>query len=125
MIRHWRLILAAAAFIGWMSYLGYAALTKDRGAVISRAQAAAASYAIVAEVKEGTDGKPDKHVAVKELLTSGNGPASGTEIDVVNLPRASGYAGTGQYLLLLTEPPFAIVGQQPPREMNCPASAHH
>jgi hypothetical protein len=111
MSRRWRLILATAAFVGWLSYLGYAALTKDRGAVISRAQAAAAKYVVVAQVSGGPDGKPEKQVEVSESLSK-DGPAKGSKIDVENLPRASGFAGSGQYLLFLSESPFTITGQQ-------------
>jgi hypothetical protein len=111
MIRRWRLILAAVAFIGWLTYLGYAALTKNRGPVISRAQVAAARYDVVAEVNGGPDGKPEKQVTVIETFSK-DGPAKGSKIDVENLPRASGFTGPGQYLLFLTEPPFTVVGQQ-------------
>jgi hypothetical protein len=107
----WRLILAAIAFIGWLSYLGYAALTKNRGPVVSHIQVAAAKHAIVAEVNAGPDGKPDQHITVVEALSK-DGPAKGSKIDVDNLPRASGFTGSGQYLLLLTDPPFLVVGQQ-------------
>jgi hypothetical protein len=113
MSRRWRLILASVAFVGWLSYLGYAALMKNRGPVISRAQAAAAKYAVVADVGV-KDGKPDRKVKVVETL-SRNGPANGTEIEVGNLPAATekgGFTGPGEYLLLLTEPPFVVVGQQ-------------
>jgi hypothetical protein len=113
MNRRWRLILAALAFVGWLSYLGYAALSKNHGPVISRAQAAAAKYAVVAEVEAGADGVPLKQVKVVRALSE-NGPKEGTQIDVENLPRAKegGFTGPGEYLLLLTEPPYLVVGQQ-------------
>jgi len=124
MSKRWRLILAAAAFIGWLSYLGYAALTKDRGPVISRAQAGAATHPVVAEVEAGPDGVPTGKAKVVESL-SGDSPAAGTAIFVANLPTAHGFTGSGQYLLLLVPnlnprairpeeplPPFTIVGQQ-------------
>src|SRR6478752_2150519 len=107
----WRLVLTAILFIGWLSYLGYAALTKNRGPVVSHIQVAAAKHAIVAEVSAGPDGKPDQHVTVVEALSKG-GPAKGSKIELDNLPRASGFIGPGQYLLLLTDPPFLVVGQQ-------------
>jgi hypothetical protein len=113
MRRRWRLVLAAAAFLAWLSYLGYAALTKDRGPVVSRAQAAAARFAVVAAVAE-EGGKPRAVVKVSESLWP-NSPAAGTEIEIENLPSATdrgGYTGAGDYLLLLTDPPFRIVGQQ-------------
>src|SRR5437762_6947573 len=100
MSRRWRLILAAAAFIGWLSYLGYAALTKNRGPVISQAQAAAAKHVIVADVTTDDNGKPLRRVKVIEALSQ-DGPASGAEIDVENLSAAtdkSGFTGPGPYL---------------------------
>ena len=112
MRRLW-LILAAVAFVGWLSYLSFAALTKNRGPVISRAQAAAAKVAIVASV-EAEGGKPLSKVKVSETLW-GNGPPNGAEIEVENLPSASdksGFVGPGEYLLLLTAPSFRVVGQQ-------------
>jgi len=54
---------------------------------------------------------PEKQVTVIETFSK-DGPAKGPKIDVENLPRASGFTGPGQYLLLLTDPPFTIVGQQ-------------
>src|SRR5262245_31223107 len=113
MSRRWRLILASVAFLAWLSYLGYAALTKNREPVISRAQAAAAKHAIVAIVEEDA-GRPRAQVKVAESLW-GQGPTAGTEIAIENLPSAndrSGFAGPGQYLVLLTDPPFRVVGQQ-------------
>lgn len=107
------LALAAAAFLGWMAYLGAAALTKSRAPVISRAQAAAYRHAVVAAVEADGD-HPRKNVVVRESLTPG-GPAAGTEIEVENLAAATargGYAGPGEYLLLLSEAPFVVVGQQ-------------
>lgn len=122
----WRLILAAAAFLGWLAYLGYAAAVKSHDPIVSRAQAAAAKYQIVAEVKAGADGKAAAQVAkvVEPLLTEG-APAAGTDIFVSNLPEAK-FDGEGRYLLLVIPDPtirfartdgpplptFAVVGQQ-------------
>jgi hypothetical protein len=44
------LIVAAVLFVGWLSWLGYAALTKSRAPVVSHAQAATAPVAVVAEL---------------------------------------------------------------------------
>src|SRR5262249_49216480 len=99
----WRLILAAAAFLGWMGWLGYTALTKSRGPAVSHAQAAAAVCGVVADVKADADGKPDARVTVAEVV-SGPAPPPKTELVVTNLHEANGFAGPGQYLLYLTEP---------------------
>lgn len=101
-----RLAVAAALFVGWLGWLSYAALSKSRGPVVSRAQAAALAgdakgVAVVAEVSAGDEGKPAAKAKVVKSLTAG-GPAAGTEIDVLTLPEAAGYDVPGQYLLLLT-----------------------
>ena len=125
MSRRWRLVLASVAFVGWLSYLGYAALTKNRGPAVSRVQAAAANLAIVAEVNAGPDGKPLPQVKIVEVLR-GVGPAAGTKIEIANLPAPPSFKGEGKYLLLLNPEPhwrgsqdeasrtpvFSIVGQQ-------------
>lgn len=100
-----RLVLAAAAFLGWLGWLGYAALTKSRDPIVSRAQAAAATCAIVAEVTA-----LDKPVQALELLWGetpvGDGP--------VNLADAKGFTGPGKYLLYLAPRigGWGVVGQQ-------------
>lgn len=125
MSHRWRLILAAVLFIGWLSYLGYTALTKNRSPVISRIQAAAAKYAVVAEVSVTAQGKPDPKIKVDESLGPAQLPAGSNQF-VTNIADASGFEGPGQYLLFLTEDPshdrietdgaktrpLTIVGQQ-------------
>ena len=95
-----RLIVAAALFLGWLSWLGYAAVAKNRGPVVSKVQAAAASQPIAAELTAGSDGKPEPQVKVIESFTEGS-PASGTELYVANLAEAKGFEGPGEYVLLL------------------------
>ncbi|HEY2908747.1 MAG TPA: hypothetical protein VGI99_00785 [Gemmataceae bacterium] len=119
------LVVAAAAFIGWLSYLSYTALMKNRGPVVSRVQAAAAAHAVVVELSPGANGKPSPEAKIVESFTAGS-PAAGTEIYVVNIADASGFEGPGEYLLLLGAgaknqvipihgkdmPMFAVVGPQ-------------
>jgi len=107
MSRRWLLILASIAFVGWLSYLAYAAMTKNRGPVISRAQAAAATAAVVAELSE-----PGKPARVLERLR-GDAPEAG-DIEVANLARTKGFDSPGHYLLLLTREHgvWFVVGQQ-------------
>jgi hypothetical protein len=100
-----RLIATAALFVGWLAWLGYTALAKNRGPVVSHVQAAAAVHVIVGDVKRGADDKPEPEVTVVESLKAGS-PAAGTSIFVVNLADAKGFDGPGQYLLLLGENPL-------------------
>ena len=97
-----RLIVAAALFLGWLSWLGYSALAKNRGPIVSHVQASAAAHAVVGEVTVGADGKPAPEVKIVESFTAG-GPAAGSEIYVVNLSEAKGFDGPGEYLLLLSD----------------------
>ena len=96
-----RLVLAALLFFGWLSWLGYSALAKNRGPIVSRVQAAAAAHAVVGEVTVGADGKPAQEVKIVENFAEG-GPAAGSEIYLVNGAEAKGFDGPGQYLLLLS-----------------------
>lgn len=99
-----RMIAAAALFLGWMGWLSYAALTKDRGPVVSHALAAAATHPVKAQVEAGADGKPSERVTVRDPLRAA-GLAAGTGLDVRNLPAADGFTGAGEYLLLLVKDP--------------------
>lgn len=119
-----RLLLAVVLFVGWLAWLGYAALRKSHDPIVSHAQAAAAQLGLVGEVKAGAEGKASQFVTVVEPLTEGS-PAAGTEIFVRNLPEAT-FRGPGPYLLLLAPDPslvfvrtdgprlpaFLVVGQQ-------------
>lgn len=110
-----RLVAAAALFLGWIGWLGYAAATKSRGPVVSRAQAAVATHAVVAGVRSPAGGKPSARATVSEVL-AGTGLTAPGEIEVANLPEAHGFDGDGDYLLLLRSDPvtggFVVVGQQ-------------
>lgn len=90
-----RLAVAAALLVGWLGWLGYTALTKNRGPVVSRAQAAAATLAVVAAVPGG-DGPHTVEVKNELLGKKPDGP-----LVVTNLADSAGYTGAGEYLLLL------------------------
>jgi hypothetical protein len=84
-----RLIVASALFFGWLGWLGYTALSKSRAPVVSRAQAAATTTPVVAELTD-VEGSPNVLVKVIEPLAAG-GPTSETLIEVSNLKdKASG-----------------------------------
>ena len=105
--RRLRLAAAAALLVGWLGWLGYTALNKHRGPVVSKAQAAATTLAVVAVVPGG-DGA--QTVEVKEVL-SGTRPEG--QLTVTNLADSVGYEGAGEYLLLLSKgrgDTFAVVG---------------
>lgn len=94
-----RLALTAALFFGWMALLGYTAYTKSRAPIVSRAQAAGSLVAVRAKLTDGGDGRPAPQAEALEKITA-DGPKPGP-IVVLNLPNATGFAGTGEYLLLL------------------------
>lgn len=101
-----RLALAAVLFVGWLGWLGYAALVKSRAPVVSRSQAAVVAgeprtAAVVAEVAAGPDGAPASAVKVTRRLAGD--PEPGAELVVPNLAEATGFAGPGEYLLLLAD----------------------
>ena len=109
-----RLIVAAALFFGWMAWLGYAAVSKSHGPVVSRAQAAGATQVIEAKIEAGADHKPQPTVTVVQSLKGDLKP--GTTVEVINLDDAAGFAEAGNYLLLLsksrTSDAYQVVGPQ-------------
>jgi hypothetical protein len=127
-----RLIVAAVLLVGWLGWLSYTALTKSRAPTVSHAQAAAASVPVVAELKAGEQDrssflhqgpgelvelkaradKPAYVVIVRERLDP-TGPPVAETIGVANLPAAAGYAGPGEYLLLLNPEPGALLDGHP------------
>lgn len=120
------LVLAAAAFLGWIGYLGYAVAYHRLNPpdVVSRSQLAGAKYVVVAEVKV-EDGKPSPTCTVKTKL-DGEGPESGL-ITVTNLPSArppsdGPFPGPGEYLLFLVPDGLADPKAGPYRVAGWPRS---
>lgn len=108
-----RLAGSIVLLLGWFTWLGSTALTKSREPVVSRAQAAAAPVAVVAELS-GSGEVANAQVVVKESLTAASPPV-GAVIVVKNLPVCTGFHGPGEYLLLLQPlgaEDFVVVGQQ-------------
>lgn len=106
--------VAAALFVGWLGYLGYAVAVHRLNPpdIVSRSQLTAASSVVVAEVTvEG--GRPSPSVKVIERLRHPDdkgddttGPKGGDTINVTNLPSArppsnDPFPGAEKYLLFL------------------------
>ena len=103
------LAVSAVLFVGWLVWLSYAALNKSREPIVSHSQAALAVVPVVAKVEADEKGAPGVKVTVVEALMP-DGPPKDTPLTVTNLPTASGFAGAGEYLLLLAPPMFTPDG---------------
>jgi hypothetical protein len=102
-----RLIVAAAAFVGWLGYLAYLALGHSKPIIVSHSQAMAATYVVKAEIAMGESGSPKTEVKV--LDSFGSNPIKAATIDVDNLsdarlPGGKPISSAGAYLLLLEQP---------------------
>ena len=96
------IIVLAALFFGWLSWLSLAVWQKDQTQVLSRAQLAAATHIVVADITTDSEGNPAQ-VAVTQVI---KGPPVTGQIDVMNLsgatpPGLSPFPGNGPYLLAL------------------------
>jgi hypothetical protein len=128
-------VVTGALLVGWLGWLGYAALTKSRSPIVSHAQAAAATVPVLAKlttgnkelratrargagaakattVLQGEDDRPAFVATVVEQLTA-DGPAANAQIAVANLPSCAGYTGEGNYLLLLVKDDGAAIDGRP------------
>ncbi len=98
-----RLAVAAALFLGWLSWLVYLAATGTDDVVLSRSQFLVADVHLVATLKGGE--APEAEADVKEVFwpKEGQRPAPGETIAVANLPECAdqGWEGPGDYLLAL------------------------
>jgi hypothetical protein len=104
-----RLVVALLAFVGWLSYLGYAVSKHGTVQLVSRAHLTAASVLVVAKVDIGEDGRPLPTATVTQVLGEPAQKPAGV-ISVMNLPDASTPRPTaggsnapqpGEYLLAL------------------------
>jgi hypothetical protein len=101
-LRFWA---AVAVLLAWLGYLGHQALSISRfSTVISHAQLLVSTLDVIADVRAGDDGKPLAKVKVHDVRwPSDRQTLTGHEIEVVNLADATGFAGTGSYILPLVE----------------------
>ena len=83
-----RLVVAAALFLGWLGYLGYAVSRKGTVQIVSRAQLTAASVLVVAKIESSPDGTPSSLATVVQVLGDPTDKPSGA-IEVLNLPSAA------------------------------------
>ncbi len=112
--RWWATLLAAALWLVWILWLGYAAVTKERGPILSRLQVAAATHAVVADIDADEQGRPRSQFQVRQWLSPPPSPQP-DRIEVPELLRARGWTGPGPYLLLLEGPaPTSPESPQPP-----------
>jgi hypothetical protein len=94
------LALAAAAFLGWIGYLGFLTLTVRHPVVLSRPQLLNADLDVVAQVDDL--GGSVKVVAVPWTRPGRQPPAQDTMIRVKNLESCRpDWSGPGEYLLPL------------------------
>lgn len=103
-----RLILAALAFFGWLTYLATAVIwhRTNPPTIVSRSQLIAATHVVLADVTLGNDGLPQPQVTIAREFNPTAEALTGT-VTVTNLPSAQTPEGTalqaGQHLLLLVE----------------------
>jgi hypothetical protein len=97
-----RLILASAAFLGWLGWLAVAVAQKGKTDIVSRAQLVEATMYVVAEVTADGEGLPNVPVKVVKSLKA---PLPGTPetIEVINIRKATvpgkPFPGSGTYLI--------------------------
>lgn len=103
----WFLVITAVAFVGWLTWLGYAMIFHrwiSPPDIVSRSQLVEAQYVAVVEVMFDGD-KPNPTAKVKQKL-DGDGPGADATIVVTNLPKATTpfnqpLPGPGEYLVAL------------------------
>ena len=103
-----RLIVFAAAFVGWLAWLGYAVTQRGTAPIVSRAQLIGATDLIVAGVTTGRDGTPATQVTVREAVRGGDGIGTGDTLTVANLPAAIVPAETGEEFQNLPEGDYLL-----------------
>jgi len=129
MKRNWiALIVAAGAFLAWMSYLGAKAWQyRHPPVIVSRAQLLGAEWDVIADVAAdpADPKKPALNVTVREMLHSadeGAAPRPGQTVTVQNLAAGIGYNGAGEYVLPLTRRNGLYYLAIPPVDPGAPRS---
>jgi hypothetical protein len=100
----WRLVVAAAGFLGWIGWLTYLAATTTHPLVLSRPQFLQADLWVIAKV-DGDQDRPAGEAEVVEVFWSRDNKGRKLKhIGVSNLPELgnrNGWQGPGQYILPL------------------------
>lgn len=86
------LVLAAAAFLGWLGWLAFAVSKAGSVPIVSRAQLTAATDLVVVKLTRAPDGPPNPVVDIVQVL-SGEHVKPGTSIKVENMREAKVFAG--------------------------------
>jgi hypothetical protein len=100
----WRLVVAAAGFLGWIGWLTYLAATTTHPLVLSRSQFLQADFWVIAKVDGDQDHPSGRAEVVEVFWTRKNIGPKLKLIDVSNLPEVgnrNGWHGPGQYILPL------------------------
>jgi hypothetical protein len=100
----WRLVVAAAGFLGWIGWLTYLAATTTHPLVLSRPQFFQADLWVIAKM-DGDQDHPAGRAEVMEVFWSRENKGTKLKhIDVSNLPEVgnrNNWQGPGQYILPL------------------------
>ena len=111
-----RLLVAALAFVGWLSYLAVAVWNKGTVQIVSTAQLTDASHVVVATVTADDAGNALPKVTIlKVICAPANDPIAG-EIEVERLDKAvtplpvngSRRISAGEYVIPLVKTPFGF-----------------
>jgi hypothetical protein len=101
-----RFVLAVAAFVLWLGWLGYLVLTASQPVVLSRSQFLVTECTIVAELHQPFDAPTT--VTVKEVhgpcappRATSELPAVNSTIQITNLHQCGGWTESGDYILAL------------------------
>lgn len=106
--RGFRLILAAAAFVGWIGWLAFLAITTTRPIVLSRPQFMFSQVDVIADIQSKADqADPEINIAEVVWVRSDTEKPPSQKIEVANLERITrddGWDGPGTYIIpLITE----------------------
>lgn len=115
-----RLIVAWLAFAAWVGWLGWQSWRFGRFPVVSRAQFANATVAVLARIESDRDGRAVPSIRVTRAVWPANGarPDVTGELVVTNLAECESFTGPGDYVVPLSRGPdgaflVARVGRSP------------